>query len=576
MMRSIQWCAVALCATSLAAQFPQVPGPDIVLPDGSTDGFYRFVDRDASGDYDFTAGEVYDYMIANGVDTSFRSVVFANGFFYTTGNKTDKIWKAWDVNGDGTIDWGTESSIAMDPAMELFGATHNPLDIVTDGLNLYYASYSGSSEGIWKLTDLNGDGDFQMSLGEIIGAAVEISAGGAASIPIANAVNTPGAFCDLLELQSMSFDPTVSAGSLAVGRLLVESEANNNECTLAFEDKNNDGDFYDAGECYIFLNLCDSSARGLWQDASPAMASFPVGYNQAYYEIEHVLVDTSGPSFVYYVISEDSTGVPSGNTAEHGIIFRCEDLNGDADVNDLGECTVWFDCSTDSTLGATNEYRWITGSGIYNGDLYLALQHVDPSGVNDEDHVVALRDVDGSGVIDQPNEMVVLHRQNNQTMYNLLCLPPGFLAAPPAGVPGYYEYIGPAACASSGGGIHNIVCGADNWSDKLVAGNTVSIRMYGGAFSAPTALHIGVPVLPPFPLDTAGDCLFSVQPLFAATGLATDSAGDASIALPFTSGLIGFPLHWQYVTLDAGQSLFNVTTSDVLVTNIGNFSFTQN
>lgn len=574
----------ALAAPAAAQVFPTTPGPDLLITDGRLDGIRRLTDTDGDGTYSIANGEVYDYVTTTGVDTTFRQVVYLNGYLYTTCSKTDKLWRGADQNGDGVIDMASEFEVAMDPAVEMapFVPTAT-FDITTDGVNLWISNNSGDSEGLWRLTDHNGDGLFTSAQLEIWPAFVEansyIPAGaeqGVASVPLGNAPNTTGAFVEPTSLQSISFDPTVSAGSVALGRLILEDEANNNECLIAFEDKNGDGDFYDVDpvtgpEVYLFL--CLTPSRGLSLDVSAEFGNLPAQYQHDWYELEHVVVDATGAQRIYYISSESDD---TGSTDEDSVLFRGVDLNNDGDINDAGELNVFFDGSINS-LGPFTEYQQITGIGLAAGDPVLCLEHFNTVTGRDVDHVVMLRDLDMSGSIDLSFELAVVAELTEVTLYNVAFFPNGFFSALPAGNVGYYQTRDLASCQSTAATTHTLDVGTTNWDDKIVAGQTVSFVTEGAAANAPAAFHIGVPFSPaPIPLDALGACELAINPVLSVAGLTTDAAGSMTLSLTIPASLSGQQLAFETVALDVGASLFNATASNSLLVQFGDYALTMN
>ena len=151
------------------------------------------------------------------------------------------------------------------------------------------------------------------------------------------------------EIDSITYDATYGT----YGRFIVEDEWSDQ--LLAFEDKNNDGDFNDAGECYLFCGLYPGSTTTtprtsrIDHDANPDTVSGKLPISN---EIIAVAIDPTTKPATYYLLSGDTTETQ----LDAGIVYKAQDGNNDGDCNDAGEVTIFWDGSLDST-GATNAMR---------------------------------------------------------------------------------------------------------------------------------------------------------------------------------------------------------------------------
>ncbi|MBI5849457.1 MAG: hypothetical protein HZB39_00230 [Planctomycetes bacterium] len=549
-MRTLLGCL--LFAPLLSAQTP-----DVLIPSGSLDGIYRLVDRNGNGLYT-DDGDAYDYVL-NGFDSSIRNVVFVSTptpRFYCTTTVAERILSFWDTDGSGFIDPG-EITVALD-LPSFFGAADFEINgIAHSGAGVFwFTNNSGLQEGIWRCEDLNGDGDFADIVAgtpETRAAAVEPS-----TVVVTNAPLSGNPTLQLTALDSIEFDPVHGP----YGRFLCEEE--NFDCTVAFEDQNGDGDFLDAGECYLFSALYNGGTIGASANPDVIGGLLPVSNEM----LSHA-VDWSTTPPTYYLLSVDTTATQ----LDAGIVFRGRDLNNDGDVNDAGELNVYWDGSLDST-GAVAAYNFCYGMHAEAGQVWISAEW---DGTVDHEHLVHCVDLNLDGDANDAGEArMEWDLFADRTHYEPLLVPAGTMPPPPAGLPGTYDYFGAATCPSSLPGLHNVQIGSTNWDDKPVIGAAAfSVRTWGANISAPGIYNVALaPLGAPIPIDPPAN-LCNVYLLgIASIGFATDAAGvnNTPLAIPNDVGLIGGILFWQSIVLDP-ISPIGATTSDAAWTRFGTYSY---
>lgn len=550
-------------ATSICAG-ARAQAPDLLVPGLNLDGLYRLTDTNADGLYD-QPGEAYDYFVETDLGDSIRDLelldssltggdpellVVVQCFPPGAGAPTNNIiLRAWDTNGDGRIDPATETMTAFDSAAALgdpqvrLGA----LEHVGNGV-FYTVNDRGTLEGIYRIEDTNNDGDF-MDPGEFAGVFVE-----PATLPITNAPNSAPTTLSGTGIQSIEFDPTVGAS----GRFLIEDE--NRDQSIALEDKNGDGDFDDADECYLFAGIFTGGLLGA--DASPEIGVNVPNISEAR---DHE-IDTSGVSPVYYILST-TTGSSFGSAC---ILMRGIDGNGDGDINDAGELNTFFDCSLDSTF-ATIGYNFTLGMELHGGDVYLIAEFDDA--VEDMDRCLRLTDLNADGDANDAGEAVVVWDSGfDNGFLEVFAFDAGTLPPAATGTAGSISTFGSETCMSSTPDLHTLTA-----TGVPVPGFTIGWDTAGAAASSAGVIHIGFMELTPgVPLD-AGTCVFSLNP-DASLPFVTDATGMSSVSVMIPAGpsSLGLPVHAQSIVADLGINAFNVTLSGGTVHTIGGFTYTPN
>jgi hypothetical protein len=257
----------------------------------------------------------------------------------------DQIVLTRDPNGDGDADDAGEATSYFDAsnASGLIDPTTNVFTLHQAGDRSVFAG-DGDTDAVYRLRDLNGDGDAN-DAGE---AATWFSEAGNASgftLPTPNglAEDKDGAIY------------VVNAG-------VASRPADRVYRTM---DLNGDGDADDAGESSVWLDLTAVSA------VSSA------------FEIE--IVDG-----VAFIADQNGGAVDT--------VWRAEDLNDDGDANDVGEVTPFI---TDA-----NPFGVTIGLTIAAGTLGLYVTEWFDFSVGHVDKIFRLADLDDDGLIDDALEAV--------------------------------------------------------------------------------------------------------------------------------------------------------------------------
>lgn len=320
----------------------------------------RTADLDFNGDY-FGANEGlrFAYDGANDIDY-LESVEYANVngvptiFAVATG---DVILRFVDLDGNGVCTDPGEYNVFAETRQAQGASNTSPdkltFNPTTGELFVTDDIYSGGptvGSGIFSYVDLNGDGD-AMDAGEF-----NMLVDGAGSVSVAG---TSG---------SVSIDVGDFEGIMVDSSGMVVGFAQQDRTLYAFEDQNGDGDAMDPGEAWNFCNLIGDKA-GLEQNADTLSGalhnpSCPSSSGSGLYGSLEVLdVDWgAGPKGedLYWIVS---TAFNSSCAGASGLIFQGIDLNGDRDLNDAGEVTLFLD-------GPNNLTMDYPPSDIYDGKAH--------------------------------------------------------------------------------------------------------------------------------------------------------------------------------------------------------------
>lgn len=580
MARSTTARAVATAALLAPAAFAQAL-PDCLVSDvdpGSS-VLRRLVDRDGNGYYEAGTNETYDY-IRPGVRQDFRQVVpspWVPGEYFTIDGNYDgttnapRILRFGDADNNGLLD-PSEIHIAYD--VYAAGFTDPETDsIATDGIAIYWISNAGIYEGIWRSVDLNGDGDFEDNVGgvdETTPALVEASGdpvNGSNSFLIGNIPNTIAAGStagfDPSEIQRMYYDPNVSPGSGAPGRFFIEDE--HIDQVFAVEDRNNDGDFYDPGEIYLFAatNGNNNSSNPVWRDTHP---DHGVAFPQLADAI--AVADPTTVPTTYYVLEQQRN---SATNPAQNVILRGVDLNMDGDINDAGELATYFQATEMDTF---HPFYRLHAMAPWNGDLFVTGDALAP---DLHSQMIRLIDINGDNRIDNQTEVFpVFDLPADRFLYMPSMFPAGALGPVQPGLPATTRYTSTADCVGSAGTAHKLrIGGVVLGDDSPVMGTQFLVRTYDAAPSANGVIHIGFEFPAPIPLDVGGNCLLTVNPIMNAP-IATDGAGihDLLLTAPLGPVFDGLSLWFETAVLDPGVNPFNVTVSNGAEVRFGLYGFT--
>ncbi len=264
-----------------------------------------------------------------------------------TSSSGDNVLIARDANGDGSIT-ATEIRVFFDPIAMVNNENYSPDGIAIDptGTRRAYwisdksgATGSPTNVGIFRLVDL--DANDQIGAGEF-------NAAWTGTTPVVQ-VETQN--IDHTEFECVHVDGNggVLVNHTALGTIFRWVDANNNGVA-------------ETGEVTNWLTY--SSVATLTKSLDFQTAGFPVvtgpyfGFNL----IESVPNAGFGNRDVVFVANGNSVTNGQGN----GFVFRCEDLNLDGDVNDLGEVKIFNDPAT-----ITDPYpmNWCSGMDVGVVDL---------------------------------------------------------------------------------------------------------------------------------------------------------------------------------------------------------------
>ena len=392
--------AVGVCAASAPAQ-TQIDTEYIMyggIPGTTNWELRRTIDSNGNGV--FTDGGEWatwafdnEVLIAFVGDMRYQEVAGVPTVFGPGGS--DNILRIVDNDGDGLALSAGEVNIFVD-TRALYGVSNTSPDGVDFDLNgvLYVTDdiWSGAPQpgsGITAYNDIDGNGN-AMGLGE---STLFVDGQGALSVP-GIIGNEP---IDLGDFEAIMVD---SNG-------VVIAWAQQDLVHYAFQDMNGDGDAMDPGEARNFLNLIGDKAN---LEQNPDVAAFllpnpscpSTGGVGRYGSLEAMAVEHGGGpngEDIYWIASTASNSSCNGG---NGYVFRGIDNNGDGDLNDAGEVTLWLD-------GANNAFMLYPVTSIWDGDAndggFTIFQGSGPFGINfEQDSVYWLEDLNGDGDAMDNNE----------------------------------------------------------------------------------------------------------------------------------------------------------------------------
>ncbi len=259
-------------------------------------------------------------------------------------DQTDEaIYRLTDLNGDGDAADAGEQSVFFDGsnASGLTDPTGNIFNIHQASDGAVYAG-DGDTDAVYRLRDLNGDGDAN-DAGEATVWFSEAENDAGYTLPTPNGVAEGGDGAIYIVNAGVSSRPV--------------------DAIYRTEDLNGDGDANDAGEATIWLDL---------QTINASSSAFDLSFvgNVAY------LTDTVG-------------GDPD-------VVWRIEDANGNG-VIDAGEATEFI--SDTENYGAPLDIAHAAQDGSILTYTWIGSSSNPPA-------IYRLTDLDGSGTIDAPEEAV--------------------------------------------------------------------------------------------------------------------------------------------------------------------------
>lgn len=249
---------------------------------------------------------------------------FANGgpALLTTSDNADTVLALRDLNNDGRI-VANEFATYFDPRTLVNNENYTPDGIAHDpsGANRSYwitdktgATASTTNVGLYRLTDLNADG--------VIGAGEFVASWTGTS----GVVQVEGQNVDHSEFEGLHVDSTgaVYLNSSVAGTI------------FRWVDGNGDG-VAQTGEVTNWLTYNTGSTITVSADFANAILNFPTftGFRFSMNLIESIGGLGAGGRELVFAATDEITA------STRGAIFRCDDLNGDGDVNDAGEVSLF-------------------------------------------------------------------------------------------------------------------------------------------------------------------------------------------------------------------------------------------
>ena len=554
--------SLAILASTLLASsaFGQTPTAELVFYQGDSVlndwGIWRHADLDGDGLFldpteMFTFGDDAQVQINYVQDLRYRNEG-GTDFMYAIATN-DMVLKMQDLDGDGSVDGPGEIVEWADTRAGGGFSNTSPdamdYDPITGTMYVTDDNYNSGPQpgsGIHAYTDLNTDGNAN--------GAGEFMQFVDANLPISVAGTAGSVTIDAGDFEGLMFDSTNG---------VVISFAQQDVMLYAFQDLNADGDANDAGEAWNFLNLVGDVAglelnadvqAGILQNPS-CPSSSGIGLFGALEVLD--FAPGAGPlgEDVYWIMS---TAANASCTGAGGLLYRGIDFNGDLDLNDAGEVTLFMD-GPGGPLGIPGMYG---GANHDNGYSVRATGGV----------VYYLYDLNGDGDADDAGEQI-------QTGIDPLGHFVGEMEAIPAGsfplpATGFFNTFGTGGTSSGG-----LVPSIGNVGFPAV-GQDFDINVTNAIPFLPTTLFLGfsdtVWVRPPsivLPFDmtgigapgntlyVAGDFQFTVS---------ADAAGFSSFTLtvPTNPALVGRDLYAQWYCTDVVANPRGVTMSNAAHTQV--------
>jgi hypothetical protein len=469
----------------------------------------RTVDEDYNGDYfGVTEGWRFAYDATTEIDyiqaMQYRNVSGVPSLFAVATD--DLILKFVDLDGDGTALTPGEWTVFVDTRFSHGVSNTSPDDLAFDESTgvLYvtddnWNSGSQPGSGLAAYVDFNGDGD-ATDAGEM---TVFVNALGSQSV-----AGTAGQVAiDLGDFEAIMVDGAGTVISFAQQDLVL----------YAFEDQNGDGDAMDPGEAWNFCNLVGDTA-GLEQNADTLSGalknpSCPSSTGVGLYASLEILdVDLgAGPGGVdiYWIVS---TASPNSCAGANGLIYQGLDLNGDRDLNDAGEVTLFMDGPNNLTMDYPPAS--IYGAAAHDGGIAI-FQNNGPLGITyRQNEVDFLFDNNGDRLSNQVGEQTSMHNW----------LPDGCFAVAMEAIPVGEFFVPPTASFTPFGA-----------ADQTSIGTTPDIG------------NVGLPFLGQIIEITLTGALPN-GPVMMAMGYSNTSSQFG--ALPLNLGFIGIPGSTLYVSTD--------------------------
>ena len=547
--------ALTLTALGIQALAPalvaQAQPVEITWSDRWNTRYHRFVDLDNDGTF-LGAGEVAlqlepDVDATNPAGAMRTTVEGSDVVNYWVDQFSDKIHRGIDSNADGIVS-GAEITTFRDAG--LLDGTCKPLSLdITDDGGVWWTSGEALAYqhlGLSRLQDLNADGD-AADPGEQI-----LYVDGGAPHVVEHDLGTA-------TIDAWDMGEITAAGNGVLGYITGD------HAIYRFEDFNGDGDVTDADESILFLNATgerpDLPMNPDFGTLLPGLQT-PAGYPTFIYYMAGVM--ENGVQTFYFGTTASPFSSSSGQNlvgeALNFLIFKGVDGNGDRDVNDAGEVTLFFDGSADSAnnLLLLRELDVLDGGTVYAVGLlpYPALF----PGPNGNTWIHRFEDLDGDGdAMDAGEQQLNLFDVQTVGHGPLFPIPPQFGNVMTD--PWDFSVRRTSAWTDMGGG----ALGSNGvptlvGSGTLAAGTTVGLDVSqapAGAlmlswlsFSAnPTAVVGGTLYATPF----------SSQLLWSA-----DAAGSLSVSTTWPAGLPQGTDAWIQFVVDDPATFFGLSISNAV------------
>ena len=553
--------ALAAAVLLSGTAFAQTVNSELVMYHGDSVlddwGLYRHLDRDSDGVF-MAADELIPFAVDGGVQLTYIDDVKyrqegANHYVYIIASG-DVILRLQDLDGDGECAGPGEISQWADTRAGAGVSNTSPdsmdFDPITGTFYVTDDNWNSGAQpgaGIHAYTDLNADGDANdagefMQFVDATSALTVAGTSGPVSI-------------DIGDFEAVMYDST---NGIVIG---FEQQ---DLALYAFQDLNGDGDAMDAGEAWNFCNLTFDVA-GLEVNADVVSGalqspSCPSSSGVGYYASLEVLdfAPGAGPAGedVYWMMS---TAANVSCTGAGGLLYRGIDVNGDMDLNDVGEVTL-----VTGGFGSSVTYPAFYGGASHDGGFSCR------AGGGDVNFYI---DLNGDGDADDVSETTLMGVDpGGHMVHELDDVPVGAFAHPvnivnwnefgtagtsSLGLAPEIDHIGfPTAGAAFTVTLANAI---PNNANILLAGfsNTV--------WNMPPVLNL------PFNMTAAGapgNTLYVAGTYQFTAG--AGAAGDAStvINIPSIGSLVGQDLYFQWYCVDSlanprGATMSNAAQSTI-------------
>ncbi|KAA3606737.1 MAG: hypothetical protein DWQ01_17120 [Planctomycetota bacterium] len=367
--------------------------------DGNTSNWFT-----GGGEY-ITFAEDGENLVTFVEDMRFNSLYATDPAIYFIGG-SDGVYRAIDLNDDGDA-WDPGEVVMYIDTRGAHGVTNtspdgmdfdpgatNPVLFVCDDLFHTGSAQPGSGISRYEDADTNGRAD---DAGEM---SLFVDGMGTLTVPGDQGQPVTIGLTDFEALTVLS-DGTVIA---------FEQQ---DLVLYGFKDLNGDNDAMDAGEAWNYCNLIGKVA-GLEQNADVVAGNIPNPScpSQSNPAIPYGTLEGLGTSHGIGPAGEDvvwiaSTASNTSCTEAAGYVFRAMDANGDGDVNDLGEVTLFLD-------GTNNGNMLYPVTSIYDleadGEGCAIFQGNGPFGSSYlQDSVYRLVDLNADDNADGVGEQILTH-----------------------------------------------------------------------------------------------------------------------------------------------------------------------